>query len=91
MFLSLEIHDVSGDGCGEGVGKAKGQVSFKWSLPRCDLAGREQNLHCAKITAVTKVDLPSPEVPSFSSSQYHRVCRLPANSASNVADGEGNN
>lgn len=29
MFLSLEVHDVSGGHCGEEVGKAKGQVSFK--------------------------------------------------------------
>lgn len=38
----------------------------------------------------TKVDLLSPEVPSFSSSWYQGVCRLPANSASDEADSEGN-
>lgn len=89
MFLSLEIHNGSGDGCGEGVGKAKGAGFFQ-VLPRCGLAGQEQNLHCAKITAATKVDLLSPEVPSFSSSRYHGVCRLPANSASDEADSERN-
>lgn len=74
-----------------GRGRQSRRAGFSQVLPRCDLAGQEQNLHSAKITAVTKVDLLSPEVPSFSSSRYHGVCRLPANSASDEADSEGNN
>ena len=90
MFLSLGIHDGLGDGCGEGVGKAEGQLAFGWSLLRCGLAGREQNLHCAEITAVTQVELLRPEIPRFPSSWCHRVCGLAASSASDEADGGGN-
>lgn len=71
-------------------GRQSQRVGFFQVLPRCGLAGREQNLCRAKITAATKVDLLSPGAPSFPSSRSHGLCRLPANSASGGADSEGN-